>query len=95
MKKARKKARPWDFESYKEALEEELREVILRTDYPMAVAGFLMATLSITVVTAMTFSAFNLDVMLTPPQAAIIFVCFMLSFVGFLMLHRATKRDWI
>jgi hypothetical protein len=95
MAKAKVKIRPWDFDSYKKALEEELREVILRTDYPLAVSGFLLCTLSLTIITTISFSSFNMKLLLTPMQLCIMFVCFMLSFVGFLMLHRATKRDWI
>lgn len=82
-------------EEYRKSIEKLLNELVPKINIPLAVVGFLIVVSGITPVFIILVNATIINQPLTAFSIITCFFCYMISFSGYMLVHRSTERDWL
>ena len=66
-----------------------------RVDVRLVVLGFFLVVSGISPVLLTLANSISLNSPMTPASAMISFFCFIVSFLGYMIMHRSTEREWL
>lgn len=82
-------------EEYRKSIEKLLNELVPKINIPLAVVGFLLAVSGMTPVFIILVDATIINQILTTSSIITCFFCYIISFSGYMLVHRSTERDWL
>ena len=83
------------FEEYRRNIEKLVDGLMPKIKWPLSIAGFLMTVAGVTAVFVISLNASVAGTLATAQNLVTIFLCTIISFFGYIIIHRSTENDWL
>jgi hypothetical protein len=97
--KGRKKKTLKDYrlgiEEYSKRIEKATKELAPKVNKKMAVIGFLVAAAGISPVLLIKANSLIAEQPVSTPYYVLFFFCFIIFFIGYMIIHRSTSSEWL
>ncbi len=84
-----------NIETYRKNIEKLMKALMPGVNIPLAVIGFLLTVSGLTPILIIFVNALVLNSPLSTSSLFICFFCYIISFSGYMLIHRSTERDWL
>ena len=82
-------------EDYRRSIENFINDLTPKVNKSLAVTGFLLMVLSVSPVIIIVSNASISSSPLSPFYLAVSFLFCITAFIGYMLLHKSTERDWL
>ena len=82
-------------DEYRKNIEKMVNDLMPRIDKPLAIAGFLLVASGLTLIFITISNVVVIGSTMTFSQMVFCFLYFIVSFIGYMLIHKSMERDWL